>query len=505
MLEYLNPLNWLRWLAQFVSAWLQSTPWRDAPKAIPALILLLALTVTGSIALTEGSGLRSRQIDRQLAHALEIDDYETAELVLRRQIQAKPDDFDLRYRLAVARREQGAEDEAVALMRELVRGRNHEQAARWLLQERFIGRQWADLTQDDRTEYGDLLERIHGASPEEAGIQRLLAGYYIDTGRPGQAVPLLVDLSRQTPTLGLQAAAIQRRLGNQESADRLAEQTLAALQERLREEPTNSKLSLVVAENQIFLERFSDAINTLGNAVKRGRTDEQRGRLRQALANAIVVFARHLEQSPERTQEQQVQILRMLEKALEIAPNNPRVLTLIVDQMLTAGEGQHERIDQLRESLVEGASPGISHFIRGTSALINDDADKAMMHLEIAAELLPNHGAILNNLAVAMTSREDVDLEKALRISEKAIQQTANATPHFYETRGQILFRLERYLKAVPDLERALAVPALASQAHTTLAACYQELGDQELSEQHQRAAEATASAEAKVAAGESP
>ena len=490
MLQYFNPLAWFRWAGQFIAAWMMSVPWREAPKAIPALILLIVLTITGSIALTDGSGWRSRQVERQLGRAMEIDDYETAELVLRRQIQAKPDDADLRFRLAMVRKDQGDDEDAMTIMRELVRVRGHENAARWMLQEKFIGQQWVDLSGEDRDEYGGLLERIHAAKPQDPGIQRLLAAYYIDTSRPAKAVPLLVDLSRQFPTLGIQAAAIQRSLGNQESASRLAEQTLKTIQQRLDEEPTNAFLSLAVAQTQIFLERFNDAINTLGTAANLGRTEEDRTRLRQAMADAIAAYVSHIQRSPDRSSNQRIQVLQMLQKALEIAPNNPRILTLVADQMLTSASEQDEVAQQLRDSLIEGASPGISHFIRGTSSLMNNDVDKAVMHLEIAAELMPNSGAILNNLAVALLSREDIDLEKALQLSERAIEQTANATPHFYETRGQILLRMGRYLKAAPDLERALAVPALAVKAHEALAICYRELGDQELSEEHQRAAQ---------------
>lgn len=490
MLQYFNPLAWFRWFGQFVSAWVLSTPWREAPRAIPALILLIFLVITGSIAVTDGSGWRARRVDRQLARAAEVDDYETAELVLRRQIQTKPDDNDLRFRLARVRSEQGETDEAVAMMRELVRVRKHEDAAKWLLRETYDDRKWADLSEIERNEYGSLLELLHDGSRQDPTIKRLLAGYYLDTSRPAKAVPLLVELSNRYPTLGLQAAAIQRNLGNRESSNRLAEETLTVLQDRLREEPTNVALSIFVAQNQIFLERFEEAIRTLATAANRTSNEEESTRLRQGLADTIVAYVNQIEQTPARTPAERVRVLRMIEKALEVAPNNPRVLTLVADHMLRAGEGEDAAVEQLRESLIDGASPGISHFIRGTSALINDDVDKAVMHLEIAAELMPNSGAILNNLAVAMTSREDVDLETALQLSQRAIEQSPEATPHFYETRGQILLRMGKHLEAVPDLERALAVPALAPKAHEALSVCYRELGDEELSESHRKAAE---------------
>ena len=151
-------------------------------------------------------------------------------------------------------------------------------------------------------------------------------------------------------------------------------------------------------------------------------------------------------------------------------------------------DSDSEKIAASRQALIKGSSPGIAHFVQGTAALMKDDVNTAMMHLKIASELMPRSGAILNNLAVAMTTRKDANLEQALKISNTAIKQTPKATPHFFETRGQILFRLKRYLDAIPDLERALALEDLAPKAHEALAECYEKLNQPELAEAHRYA-----------------
>ena len=80
-------------------------------------------------------------------------------------------------------------------------------------------------------------------------------------------------------------------------------------------------------------------------------------------------------------------------------------------------------------------------------------------------------------------------MDQALKISNTAIKQTPAATPHFFETRGQILYRLERFQDAIPDLERALEVPALKPAAHKALAECYAKIGEAELARLHAEAA----------------
>ena len=485
MLTYLNPLAWMRWTGEFVYCWAISAPWRDAAKAIPIIILLTGLIVTSAISRTDAEGWRSTLLQSQLAEAWEKEDYATAEIVLRRQLTTRSEDADIVYHLAVARHKQEKTEEALDLMRNIVRVKGHEGSARWILQNSYVGKQWTALNEEEREEFGDLLKLIHDESPTDLGIKQLYADYLIASEKLPLAVPLLEELARVQPMRGLQAAAISRRLGNDASANRQAEITLEEVSRMSEEDPTNAILALAVAQNQLFLKRYTEAIRTLDRAVQRSKTNEDKIRLNQAMGDAIVAWVSFIEESPDRTLQERLRILKMLQTALEYAPNNPRVLTLVADQVLATLDQDNEEVQTLRLSLVRGSSPGISHFVQGTAALMKDNVDDAMMHLKIASELMPRSGAILNNLAVAITTRPGGDLEQALKISNTAIQQTPQPTAHFYETRGQILFRMKRFLDAIPDLERALAVPELAANAHETVAECYEQLGKVELAKQH--------------------
>ena len=492
MLQYFNPLAWFRWFGEFVYCWALSAPWRDAPKAIPIILLLATLLVTAAISRSSASAWRSGLLDRQLADAIQRDDFATAELVLRRQLSARRDDADLVYNLAKVRDAQGESDEAVELMRQIVQVKGHVNASRWLLNKNYVGKKWAELDEEARREFGALLKLIHEENPDDIGVKQLYADYLIASERLPLAVPLLQDLARFQPMRGLQGAAISRRLGNFESADLMAQQTLDQVNKMSEEDPTNATLALAVAQNQLFLKRYPEAVETLNRSIQRAKTNEDKIRLSQAMGDAIVAWVAFKEESPNNTVKERLSILKMLQTALEFAPNNPRVLTLVADQVLGMMNEEDPKIQSVRQALISGSSPGIAHFVQGTAALMVDDIDKAMMHLKIAAELMPRSGAILNNLAVAITQRPGGNLEQALKIANTAIKQTPTATPHFFETRGQILFRLKQYLKAIPDLERALEVPELRSHAHETLAKCYEELGEDELASQHQDAAKRT-------------
>ncbi|QDT13120.1 hypothetical protein [Planctomycetes bacterium K23_9] len=490
MLRYINPLAWMRWFAEFVYLWTVSAPWRDAPKAIPFIVLMALLTIAGFISFSDASQWRGRLLDTQLSKAWERDDFATAELVLRRKLSTRPDDSKLLHQLALTRDAQEKHDEATSIMRQLAEQKKHVVSAEWLLRDQYVGKSWGELDDEKKAEFGRLLKLISEEKPKDFGVKQLYADYLIASDRMSSAVPLLEQLAEYQPMRGLQAAAILRQLGNFSQADLMAEKTLEKVSEMLTEDPTNADLALAVARNQVFLKRYGDAVKVLDGSIKRIKTNADKLKVNQAMGDAIVAWVVFIEQVPQKSSKDQLRVLKMLDAALRYAPNNPRVLTIVADKVLATNDNDNEEVKSLRQSLLKGTSPGISHFLLGTSALMQDDLEAATMHLKIAVELMPRSAAILNNLAVAITMRPDPNLDQALKLSATAIEQSPRPTPHFFETRGQILFRMKKYQAAIPDLERALAVPALAANAHESLAECYAGLGQSEMAKEHRLAAQ---------------
>lgn len=467
-----------------------SLPWRDAPKAIPAIILVVVLLVTSVAAWTDNSDWRTSLLDNQLVAAWDKDDYETAELIILRQLRQRPDDGRLVYRLGLARDLNGENEAALDLMKKLAFGKRNERAARWILEKEYLGKDWEQLDDEGKDEFGRILALIHQEAPKDMAIKRLYADYLIAAEKLPQAIPVLEELARVQPMRGLQAAALARRLGNEATANRFAERTLDAVSRMSEEDPTNAVLALAVAQNQLFLKRFAETVRTLDRSIPRVKDDDERNMLKQAMGDTIVAWVAHIEESPVNSVNDRLRILKMLQTALRYAPSNLRVMTVVADEVLAVIDEDDAKIAAVREALIDGSSAGIAHFIRGTAALMNDDVESATISLQLAAKHMPQSGAILNNLAVALAEKGGEDnLEKALRISESAIKETPNLTPHYFETRGQILFKMGRFLDAIPDLERSLAVESLAKQSHKTLAVCYEKLGEKQLSNLHLEAA----------------
>ncbi|MEM9588137.1 MAG: hypothetical protein AAGA03_12720, partial [Planctomycetota bacterium] len=239
-MKILNPLVWLRWLGQFFYAWALSIPWHHSARAIPAICLVIGVIVVAAIAYSEGSSWRSRTIDQQLFAAMEVDDFATAELVSRRQVNADPDDSDARHRLALILEEQEKRDDAVAVMEQLFREKRHVESAFWLLQNVYVGsgKKLDELSVAEQAKFKRLVEFLHDEKPDNSGIAMMFAQSLMRDQKYEQAIPVYQSLAKYRPMLGLDAAAIARQTGDEEAAERLAEGTLEVVEKLRRDDPT---------------------------------------------------------------------------------------------------------------------------------------------------------------------------------------------------------------------------------------------------------------------------
>ncbi|TWU16054.1 tetratricopeptide repeat protein [Allorhodopirellula heiligendammensis] len=490
MIQYLNPLQWMKWWGQFLFEWCVSIPWRQVSAGLPAMFLVGVLAVLGYLAYSDGGSWRRNLVKQQQQEAFQKEDFATAALLSHRQINAGNDTSDNLYRLAIAQYQLDKKDEAIAVMRQLVARRRDDQAALWLAKELYSGKSWADLSVPERTDFGSLLTLLSSERPDDMVVKLAYMDYLTASGRYAEAIPLLQRLATIRPMYGWQAAILARQIGDTDLATRLASTTLETMQKLHSEEPANPALAIAVVRNQIFLNRHAEAVQVLADSIARMKTAEEQQALRQAMGDTIAAWVSEIKSQPNTTAAERLRVLKLLQVALQYAPNNPQVLTLVADQVLATLNSSDADVVEVRNALVQGTSPGIAHFIRGTTAMMNDDVESAQRHLKLAAEHLPNSSAILNNLAVALAQQGEEHLEEALKLSSQAIKSVDQPSPYFYETRGQILFKMKRYLDAIPDLERALAVDALAANAHLALAECYENLGEPDLAADHQSAAD---------------
>ena len=107
------------------------------------------------------------------------------------------------------------------------------------------------------------------------------------------------------------------------------------------------------------------------------------------------------------------------------------------------------------DSILEGSTSFVTHFIRGTDALLDDRIEDAVVSLEKAMELQPQNASVWNNLAIAISKSNPALLDRALQLADNAHQKHPEILS-FVETKGQILLMQEKWEEAIGELEKVV-------------------------------------------------
>ena len=136
------------------------------------------------------------------------------------------------------------------------------------------------------------------------------------------------------------------------------------------------------------------------------------------------------------------------EKVTQVDPQNPDGWVNIGRAALQEGDLPRARI-VLEKALVLNPKLARTNFFYGSLLKSSGDYDQAAAHFQIALEQYPHDRVVLNNL-------------------------------------GRVLFLQRKYADAVKVLQQVLAVDPEDLQAHYNLMLCYNGLGDEKMSKEHQ-------------------
>lgn len=223
-----------------------------------------------------------------------------------------------------------------------------------IIKRKFDKRKWQDLSAAERDEFGELTAQMYKENPDDPKSQNLYADYLIASGQLAKAFPVLRELAEINPLRGLQAAAVARRLKLFEEANMIAEKSLSEMSKISAKEPANLSVSLAVSQNQLFLQRYTEAIQTLDNAIKLETKPEHQQLARQAYGDAIVAFVKHIEDSSDGTvTERTLQKLKLLQTAVKQVPSSPRIMKIVSDVLSMSEKDDNQEIAALRKELAE--------------------------------------------------------------------------------------------------------------------------------------------------------
>jgi tetratricopeptide (TPR) repeat protein len=334
----------------------------------------------------------------------------------------------------------------------------------------------------------------------ELGIaaNTLLGASYWDAGSLKEAVQHLRRAPAKSEARVLLAKAYSS-LGDFEPAAAEAKACREEFESRLRSNPADARSRYLLSECLSILKEFGGAIKVCDEGIGvAGTKQEAIDNLLSRRNETYVTWLVALESAPKPDVALRFAVL---EKALSVAPADVRFLARLLaytDPQST--EGAKART-LLNEQLTRGRNIGLAHFVLGTYAWSEHDRAKseadrkehlrsAEFHLELAHKTMSQDANILNNLAWVVANASQPQLERALLLSNSAIERVPNF-PEYRHTRGHILMKMERWKDAVLDLEFALAGGAYPDQAnlHVSLAKTYEKLGDVKMAALHREAA----------------
>lgn len=211
---------------------------------------------------------------------------------------------------------------------------------------------------------------------------------------------------------------------------------------------------------------------------------------RQVLGGIYLAWSRHLK---EQGNVDTGKVLGLLEKGIQTSADSEEIVMEFLKCCESFSANPEERNAYMQRVLGNGGiSTSFLHYYMGVQDWKQGSRESAKSHFELASTLNPGFKVITNNLAMAIasTSKDDGELERALAMMDELIRQDP-ANPHFLDTRGQVHARMRQFKKAVVDLEQALPLARDKDSIHAKLAVFYEQLGMPDLAMNHRSAAPA--------------
>ncbi|MEI8213912.1 MAG: hypothetical protein WCI02_17310 [Planctomycetota bacterium] len=290
------------------------------------------------------------------------------------------------------------------------------------------------------------------------------------------------------------AIEISLRQGNTNNAERLLRYGLKAYETRLAKNTLSIDDRIQLARVQARLGSAEEAERTLKAGLDLFPDNKD---LQQTMA-ALELARYDKATSNKRSVEDRID---QLLKAASAAENSAVVFDRMVQIYRESDNPEHRaRVRQfLEESLRRNEDSAVTHFVLSIIAVLENQYELSIKYLERSLELSPNQHLVQNNLAWLLSKRSPPELDRALMLSQSAVELAPNIVT-YHDTLGSIFLLRKDYQSAVTELERALNGLPANTQAgvHQKLAQAYEALGNEALAAMHAKRFEELAAANAK-------
>jgi tetratricopeptide (TPR) repeat protein len=465
----------------FALSFLISRPYLNLGPALLAIAVMIS--VIGLLAQQQYRGGRASRVQlyqRLLSNAAQSKDFPRALIACKTLIDLQPNDLRFQFERAQIEKELGNVQAADELMFRLATQKKYGLAALWLAEQKFSLTEVKTWKEEQHKLFRGLMSAaIEGSSGNVLdGAKFKLASYLSAINANSDALRYLSDIIPRNPQLALTACDLAKATNDQIRLQTMLPIALNYHRQELSKTPDSVEHRLKLGHALLLDENIDEAMQLYADG-QRISPDEK---IQNAMGETLIFKADKIARNKQ-TPNSLAQRIQIVHEALKLAPNNPLVVEALVDLLIQCRKNEMQEVAILREAALQGLDPESIHFIRGTIALLDEDIDEAKTHLELASKSgIPLPG-VLNNLAVAIATNENGDLEQALSLANAACEKLAH--PYLFETRGQILFKLNRYQECILDLEKGLASPELAKAIYPSLVVAYEKIGNPKLSAEY--------------------
>ncbi len=284
------------------------------------------------------------------------------------------------------------------------------------------------------------------------------------------------------PGLRLLLANAYAAKGDKEQTAKHAKELLSSYLTKAEAVEADETAILVCGQAYLLLDDYAGAVGVL----RKGLNFKASQNVRAALIGVYVAWTKAIEKA---SPSDPAARLRLIQEGLRLAPNDVRLLQPLLDLTKQKGAEADEPRSLMERMVVEGPPSATVDLLLGMDAWQRGQPAEARVLLEQAFRLDPGASLVANNLAWMLAQATPPDLTRALALSDAAIKQLPD-NPHFRDTRGQILLKLERWEDALTELKLAQRGMPKDPNVHTGLATAYDKLGLSELAGLHRKQAE---------------
>ena len=467
--------------------------WKD--RQMKHLLRGLPTLLLGGLCLYYLIGMRSNsgfvRAEKYLAAgkaAYQAEQWETAKLYLERAIVMGLKDNDTMFELARSAQETSDTAKMVAILEELAPTDRavYLPAHFWMATQILTsGPVKADQVETARAH----LKHVLTLNPDHTGANAVLGDMYFQQKLWNAAIQHLEKAHPQNARYRLLLAKACLYAGDRTRATKVARDAQQEAQRRSTANPENIDDRLLWGDATTLLEEFEEAESIL----LQGLTYDDNERLRLGLTRVYIFWADSIEGNSE---EDALVRFKLLAKGMEYNPNDVFLFDRFMRILERRGKAADDAKAFLYRGIVEGDAhgdvAGICHLLLGTAGWIEQDEQKASVHLERAFALLPQATTVANNFAWYLASKDPPEPERALKMIVPVLARTPD-NHYVRDTRGHIYLKLGRWKEAVDDLEYALQELRTNNETHLALSTAYRELGLTELAEEHAKAAKTLA------------